>query len=438
MHEIRQILAHDFPGSTAYFQPADIVSQVLNFGLSAPIDVQIEYPDLGKSYEIARRLRDAITLVPGTADAHIVQVLDYPSLDIAVDRQRAAQVGISERDVANNMLISLSSSGLVAPSYFLNPANNVNYSVVVKTPLRDLGSVERLMQTPITVPGASVLQGDSGAAASLGAPPEASAVVLSGIADIRPSGTPVEINHYTVQRVLDIAASVENRDLGAVASDIERKIEALGPLPANMRITVRGQNQVMNQSFRSLGLGLVLAIVLVYLLMVVLYQSWLDPFIIMVAVPGALVGILWMLALTHTTLNVESLMGAIMAVGIAVANSILVVSFANELRVESDRVISPVEAALEAGRTRLRPVLMTALAMIIGMVPMALGLGEAGEQNAPLGRAVIGGLVVATFVTLFIVPTVYASLRVKLPTKHVIEERFLAEERGAEHARSPA
>jgi multidrug efflux pump subunit AcrB len=194
---------------------------------------------------------------------------------------------------------------------------------------------------------------------------------------------------------------------------------------------VRGQNQVMNESFRSLGLGLVLAIVLVYLLMVVLFQSWLDPFIIIVAVPGALVGILWMLALTHTTLNVESLMGSIMAVGIAVSNSILMVSFANDLRVESDHPISALEAALEAGRTRLRPVLMTALAMIIGMVPMALGLGEAGEQNAPLGRAVIGGLALATFVTLFIVPAVYATLRVKLPTKHLIEERFLAEERGA-------
>ncbi|HEY8923690.1 MAG TPA: efflux RND transporter permease subunit, partial [Polyangia bacterium] len=235
-----------------------------------------------------------------------------------------------------------------------------------------------------------------------------------------------------VQRVLDIAASVEDRDLGSVTSDIEKKISELGPLPAGMRITVRGQNQVMNRSFKSLGLGLILAIVLVYLLMVVLFQSWLDPFIIMVAVPGALVGILWMLAMTHTTLNVESLMGAIMAVGIAVSNSILMVSFANDLRVESDKPVTPLEAALEAGRTRLRPVLMTALAMIIGMVPMALGLGEAGEQNAPLGRAVIGGLAVATFVTLFVVPAVYATLRVKLPTKHVMEQRFLEEERGAE------
>jgi len=430
MRQIRAMLARDFPGAAAYFQPADIVSQVLNFGLSAPVDVQVELADFEKSYPIARRLRDAVALVPGTADVHIVQVLDYPALNVDVDRERAAQMGISERDVANNMLISLSSSGLVSPSYFLNPKNNVNYTVVVKTPLRDVASVSSLMGTPVTAPGAAVLQPT--AATTPSDLPEAPAQTLASLAGVRPSASPVQINHYTVQRVLDIAASVEDRDLGSVTADIEKKIAELGPLPPAMRITVRGQNQVMNRSFKSLGLGLILAIVLVYLLMVVLFQSWLDPFIIMVAVPGALVGILWMLALTHTTLNVESLMGAIMAVGIAVSNSILMVSFANDLRVESDKPVTPLEAALEAGRTRLRPVLMTALAMIIGMVPMALGLGEAGEQNAPLGRAVIGGLAVATFVTLFVVPAVYATLRVKLPTKHVMERRFLEEERGAE------
>ena len=243
----------------------------------------------------------------------------------------------------------------------------------------------------------------------------------------------MEINHYTVQRVLDIGANVEDRDLGSVASDIQAKIKALGPLPKGMKITVRGKNQVMNDSFRSLGLGLILAALLVYCLMVVLFQSWLDPLIIMVAVPGALVGILWMLAATHTTLNVESLLGALMAVGIAVSNSILLGSFANHQRVEHED-ISPLQAALEAGRTRLRPVLMTALAMIIGMIPMALGLGEAGEQNAPLGRAVIGGLLMATFVTLFMVPVVYAILRRNLPTKHLIEKRFLEEEHEGAHA----
>jgi multidrug efflux pump subunit AcrB len=429
MHDIREMLARDFPGAAYYFQPADIVSQVLNFGLSAPVDVQIEFADLDKSFQIARRLREGMARVPGMADVHIVQVLDYPSLNVEVDRERAAQMGVSERDVANNMLISLSSSGLVAPSYFLNPRNNVNYTVVVKTPLRDLASVSGVMNTPVTAPGATVLQPAS--TPSLSDVPEAPAQTLASLANVHPGVSPVQINHYTVQRVLDVAASIEGRDLGSVTADIEQKIRELGPLPPAMRITVRGQNQVMNRSFRSLGLGLILAIILVYLLMVVLFQSWLDPFIIMVAVPGALVGILWMLALTHTTLNVESLMGAIMAVGIAVSNSILMVSFANDLRVESDRPVSPLEAALEAGRTRLRPVLMTALAMIIGMVPMALGLGEAGEQNAPLGRAVIGGLAVATFVTLLVVPAVYATLRVKLPTKHVMEQRFLEEERGA-------
>jgi multidrug efflux pump subunit AcrB len=421
--QIREMIAREFPGDTAYFQPADIVSQVLNFGLASPIDVQVEFPDLAQSYGIARRLRDGIAAVPGTADVHILQVLDYPTLNVAVDRQRAAQVGVSERDVANNMLISLSSSSLVSPSYFLNPQNNVNYFVVVKTPLPQLTSVGALMATPLSPP--------SGAAPTAPSPsddlPQAPTQTLSTVADVHPGIIPVQISHYTVQRVLDIGANVEGRDLGAVAADIQAKIKALGPLPKAMKITVRGQNQVMNDSFRSLGLGLILAALLVYCLMVVLFQSWLDPLIIMVAVPGALVGILWMLAATHTTLNVESLMGAIMAVGIAVSNSILLVSFANDLRIENED-LPPLEAALEAGRTRLRPVLMTALAMIIGMIPMALGLGEAGEQNAPLGRAVIGGLLMATFVTLFMVPVVYAILRRKLPTKHLLEKKFQAEE----------
>ncbi|HXU62061.1 MAG TPA: efflux RND transporter permease subunit, partial [Polyangia bacterium] len=425
MRRIRRMLAERFPGASAYFQPADIVSQVLNFGLSSPLDLQVESMDLQKGYEVAHRLRDAIAEVPGTADAHVVQVIDYPALKVDVDRYRAAQAGVAERDVADNLLVSLSSSGLVAPSYFLNPHNNVNYTVVVKTPLKQLASVSQVMATPITSGSAAA---GSSTATSPAAVPEAPTQILSGIATVQPGGSPEQINHYTVQRVIDVGANVEGRDLGAVASDIQKKIDGLGKLPPGMKITLRGQNQVMTQSFHSLGLGLILAALLVYCLMVVLFQSWLDPLIIMVAVPGALVGILWMLALTHTTLNVESLMGAIMAVGIAVSNSILLVSFANDLRVEKEGV-SPVEAALEAGRTRLRPVIMTALAMIIGMVPMALGLGEAGEQNAPLGRAVIGGLGLATLTTLFVVPVVYASLRVKLPTKHVMEQNFLAEER---------
>ena len=424
MRRIRTMLTHDFPGASAYFQPADIVSQVLNFGLSSPIDLQVESADLQKGYEIARRLRDGVAEVAGTADAHIVQVIDYPALRVDVDRLRAAQAGIAQRDVANNLLVSLSSSGLVAPSYFLNPHNNVNYTVVVKTPLAQLASVDQVMATPLTTGTALT---NNGAGPGPAAVPEAPTQMLSGIAEVHPGGSPEQINHYTVQRVIDVGANVEGRDLGNVAADIQKKIDGLGKLPPGVKVTLRGQNQVMNQSFRMLGLGLILAALLVYCLMVILFQSWLDPFIIMVAVPGALVGILWMLVLTHTTINVESLMGAIMAVGIAVSNSILLVSFANDLRVEKEGV-TPLQAALEAGRTRLRPVIMTALAMIIGMIPMALGLGEAGEQNAPLGRAVIGGLGMATVATLFVVPVVYATLRVKLPSKHVMEQKFLSEE----------
>jgi multidrug efflux pump subunit AcrB len=434
MRRIRTMLTHDFPGASAYFQPADIVSQVLNFGLSSPIDLQVESADLQKGYDIARRLRDGVAEVAGTADAHVVQVIDYPALRVDVDRLRAAQAGIAQRDVANNLLVSLSSSGLVAPSYFLNPHNNVNYTVVVKTPLPQLASVDQVMATPLTT-GTSLT--NNGAGPGPAAVPEAPTQMLSGIAEVHPGGSPEQINHYTVQRVIDVGANVEGRDLGNVAADIQKKIDALGKLPPGVKITLRGQNQVMNQSFRMLGLGLILAALLVYCLMVILFQSWLDPFIIMVAVPGALVGILWMLVLTHTTINVESLMGAIMAVGIAVSNSILLVSFANDLRIEKEGV-TPLQAALEAGRTRLRPVIMTALAMIIGMIPMALGLGEAGEQNAPLGRAVIGGLGMATVATLFVVPVVYATLRVKLPSKHVMEQKFLSEEQEGLDAAAPS
>jgi len=435
MRKIREMVDQEFPGSTAYFQPADIISQVLNFfGLSAAIDVQVEYPNLQTSYPYARRLRDAIREVPGTTDVHIAQVLDYPTLKLDVDRERAARLGLTQRDVANNVLISLSSSSLVAPSFFLNPTNNVNYTVVVKTPLNRVESISDLLATPMTSAASPLQQPVQSTIPS--ALPEPPAQRLSNLVELYPEATASQLNHYTVQRVLDVAARVDGRDLGSVASDIQKKISSLGQLPPGMRIRLRGQNEVMTQSFRSLGLGLILAILLVYCLMVVLYQSWLDPFIIMIAVPGALVGILWMLVATGTTINVESLMGSIMAVGIAVSNSILLVNFANDLRVEKG--LSPLEAALEAGKTRLRPVLMTALAMILGMLPMAFALGEGGEQNAPLGRAVIGGLLMATVATLLAVPVIYSILRSKLPTKHLMEERFLREKQGLEPDRSAA
>ncbi|HEY6837443.1 MAG TPA: efflux RND transporter permease subunit, partial [Geobacteraceae bacterium] len=378
-------------------------------------------------YEYALKVRDVMRGIPGTADVHINQVLDYPALQVDVDRERAARLGMSERDVATSALISLSSSTLIAPSFFLNPANNVNYTVAVQIPRQYQSTLPDLVAMPVTPPGAAALLQPPYQPQPSDAP-QIPAQVLTNLALISHRTSAENITHYTVQRVLDVEASVEGRDLGSVVSDIKEEIARLGKLPPGMRINVRGQNEVMSESFRSLGLGLVLAIVLVYFLMVVLFQSWLDPFIIMMAVPGALMGILWMLVLTGTTINVESLMGSIMAVGIATANSILLVSFANDLRVEKG--ISPAEAALEAAKTRLRPVLMTALAMIIGMLPMAFAMGEAGEQNAPLGRAVIGGLLVATVLTLFVVPVIYSILRKKTPVKHLLDERFAAEERG--------
>ncbi|GFO53957.1 RND transporter [Geomonas sp. Red276] len=419
-NKIRRTLPGEFPGSRFYFQSADIVTQVLNFGLAAPIDVQIEGADLSRSYPYAVKLRDAMRGIAGMADVHINQVLDYPTLQVNVDRSRAAQLGMSERDVATSALVSLSTSVLFAPSFFLNPANNVNYTVAVQVPRAYQNSMEALLGMPVTPSQNGILQPLP--TPDLSAPPQAPAQPLGNLAEVTHRVSAENISHYTVQRVLDVEGSVEGRDLGSVAKEIRRAIAKLGRLPAGMKITLRGQNEVMTESFKSLALGLMLAILLDYFLMVVLFQSWLDPFIIMMAVPGALLGILWMLALTGTTINVESLMGSIMAVGIATSNSILMVSFANDLRVEKN--VTPAEAALEAGKTRLRPVLMTALAMIIGMLPMALALGEAGGQNAPLGRAVIGGLLMATIVTLFVVPVIYSLIRIKLPVKQTLDERL--------------
>ncbi len=422
--KLREDLSRQFPGSSFYFQSADIVTQVLNFGLTSPIDVQIESPDFNSSFKYARQMRDALNRIPGVADVHVNQVLQYPTLQVDVDRTRAGKLGMTERDVANSVLISLSSSALVAPNFFLNPANNVNYTVAVQIPSERVDSIDSLRSLPVTPPAAATLLQPS-TTPPPSATPGAPAQTLANLASVYHRASSENISHYTVQRVLDVEATIEGRDLGSIATDIEHKISELGPLPPGMHIRLRGQNEVMYQSFRSLALGLILAVVLVYFLMVVLFQSWIDPFIIMMAVPGAMVGILWMLALTGTTINVESLMGSIMAVGIATANSILLVSFANDLRVEKGYPAS--EAVLEAAKTRLRPVLMTALAMILGMLPMALALGEAGSQNAPLGRAVIGGLLCATFVTLLIVPVIYSLLRTKVPSKHLLDERFQKE-----------
>jgi multidrug efflux pump subunit AcrB len=336
-----------------------------------------------------------------------------------VDRLRAAKLRISQRDVANNMLTSLSSSVLVSPNFFLNPQNNVNYSVAVQTPLNRIGSVDDLMRTPVSTPDTAT---DSEAR------PAAKVMRLTDVASVYPRSSLESVNHYTVQRELDIAANIDGRDLGATAVDIQQAINEISKgLPITTHIDIRGQNEVMSASFRSLAIGMILAVILVYALLVVLFQSWVDPFIIMMAIPGGLIGIIWMLALSGTTINVESLMGSIMTIGISVSNSILVVSFANDLRARSGGTLSAMDAVMQSGTIRLRPVLMTALAMIIGMIPMALGLGDAGEQNAPLGRAVIGGLIVATFATLLIVPVFYTLLRRKPPTLHTLDTRFAAE-----------
>jgi multidrug efflux pump subunit AcrB len=389
--QIRRMLAHDFPDVTAYFQAADIVSQVLNFGLSAPIDAQISGQKLEQNFEVGLQLARAMRGIPGLTDVRIAQVLDYPTLQVKVDRTKALELGIDQRAIAADLLTSLSTNQILAPNYWLDPANGVNYSVLEQVPQHMVNSVEALGSTPLTP---APIDG-AGSASQL----------LSNVATVQQSVEPAIVNHYDVQRVIDVNAGVEGRDLGSASAAVQRAIEQLGQLPAGMRITIRGQSQAMHESFSSLELGIVLAIILVYLLMVANFQSWLEPLMIMMAVPGALVGVLWMLALTGTTLNVESLMGAIMAVGVGVANGNLVIIFANELR---EKGYSPMAAAIEAGRTRLRPVIMTALAMILGMLPMALALGEGGEQNAPLGRAVIGGLIAATLMTLFVVPAVYS------------------------------
>lgn len=419
---IRKDLEDNFPGCTAYFQSADIVTQVLNFGLSAPIDIQIQNANYDQSYAFARRLQDSLRTVPGAEDVTIKQILDYPTFRVNVDRVRASELGLTQRDVANNMLVALSSSSLVDPSYYVNPNNNVNYVVAVKVPYQLFNNVGSLLNTPVTNGSGPISQTVGVTPTDL---PTAPTQTLRNLATVSMENQYNLISHYTVQRVMDITANVEGSDLGTVSNAIDQKIASLGKLPTGMHIMVRGQPEVMHNSFSTLGLGLILSIILVYLLMVVLFQSWLDPFIILFAVPGAFMGILWMLTITHTTINVVSLMGSIVAVGIAVSNSILMVSFANEVRVQKN--LGPLEAALEAGRTRLRPVLMTAIAMILGMIPMSLGTGAGGEQNAPLGRAVIGGLLVATVVTLFIVPVIYSVLRKSAPNRHSMDADFQAE-----------
>jgi multidrug efflux pump subunit AcrB len=398
---LRRELYAEFPDLIFFFQPANITNQILNFGLPAPIDVQVMARDKMAAYKVARQLEKQMAAVPGAVDVHLHQVMDYPEIRVNVDRLKAAQVGMTQRDVANSMLISLSSSGQVSPNFWLNPINGVNYFVSVQTPQYRIDSFDALARTPITTPGAQSPQ------------------LLSNLATFERSSSMAVVNHYNVQPVFDIFANIQDRDLGSVARGVNKILkDAEAKLPRGVFLDVRGQVETMESSFTGLGLGLLFAVILVYLLMVVNFQSWLDPFIIMMALPGALSGILWMLFVSQTTMSVPSLMGAIMTIGVATANSILLVTFANDQRAHDYTAIA---AALSAGVTRIRPVLMTALAMIIGMLPMSLGLGEGGEQNAPLARAVIGGLLLATVSTLFFVPVIYSYLR-KLPPRNYESE----------------
>jgi multidrug efflux pump subunit AcrB len=439
--ELRAALPSHFPGTEFFFQPADIVSQILNFGLSAPIDVQFVGKDLMGNLAVARKVTAQIKQVPGAVDTHIQQLFNEPKLHVTVDRSKAEQLGLTERDVANSVLVSLSNSFQTSPSFFLNPVNGVSYNLAAQAPQYRIQSLSDLEDIPVTSANGASNQ------------------LLVNLAGFQRGEGAAVATHYDIKPVIDILASVQGRDLGGVARDISAIVapytpalpwykeiipfkdwlSAGGPaasavrpsgaqrlllsvwpglrhafdlppskLPRGSQLIIRGQVQTMRSSFQGLALGLVFAVLLVYLLIVVNFQSWTDPFIILMGLPGALAGIAWMLFLTGTPLSVPALMGAIMCIGVATANSILVVTFAREQFAEHGDAM---QAALQAGRTRLRPVLMTALAMIIGMVPMSLGLGEGGEQNAPLGRAVIGGLIISTVATLLFVPVVFSVIR---------------------------
>jgi multidrug efflux pump subunit AcrB len=393
LHQLRVHLSTEFPGVTFAFLPADIISQILNFGSPAPIDVQVMGPNKEANTQYANLLMKDLIKIGGLADVRIQQANNYPMLSIEVDRSRAKKVGITERDVTNSLVTNMAGSGQVAPSYWLNRANGVSYPIVAQTPDYRFNALSDLENLAI----------DSIATAST-----KDSQILGGLATIKRSTTPAVISHYAVQPVIDIYATPERRDLGSVANDIEKVISAhADSRPKGATISIRGQVQTMNIAFSGLLYGLLAAIVLIYFHIVVNFQSWSDPFVIVSALPAALAGIIWMLFATHTTLSVPALTGAIMCMGVATANSILVVSFARERILYSKK---SVRAALEAGFTRFRPVLMTALAMIIGMAPMALGLGEGGEQNAPLGRAVIGGLIMATLATLLFVPVLFSMI----------------------------
>ena len=395
VRELREKLPREFPGVSFAFLPADIVSQILNFGSPAPIDIQVRGANTAGNFKYANDLLRRIKLIPGVADARIQQSPSSPSFDVNVDRTRAQYVGLTARDVTNSMVVNLAGSSQVAPTFFLDPNNGVSYSIVMQTPQYQIDSLNKLEALPISSAGI------------------ATAPMLGGIADIKRSTSSAVVSQYDIQTMVQIFATPQGRDLGAVAADINKAIaDTAKDLPRGSRVVLLGQVETMNSAFAGLLFGLLGAIVLIYLLIVVNFQSWSDPFVIVSALPAALAGIVWILFATHTTLSVPALTGAIMCMGVATANSVLVIAFARE---RFEELGDPVAAALDAGFVRFRPVLMTALAMIIGMTPMALGLGEGGEQNAPLGRAVIGGLIFATTATLLFVPVVFSMVHKKQP-----------------------
>jgi len=392
--QLRAILPQRFPGVEFFFQPADIITQILNFGLPAAIDVQIAGTDQQGNFEAASRLMKQVRLIPGTVDTHIQQKLNEPVLYLKMDRTRLQQLNLSASNVAQNLLISLSGSAQTSPGFWFNDMNGVEYNLAVSTPQYNISSIDDLLRTPI-----------SGAA-------NGPTQLLGNLVQVQAKNQFAVVSHYNIRPVIDLFVSVEGRDLGGVAAQVDKLVDQTRKsLPRGSQIVVRGQVATMHSSFIGLGVGVAMAIVLVYLLIVVNFQSWVDPLIIISALPAALAGIVWMLFLTGTHLSVPALTGAIMTMGVATANSILMVAFARQRLLAG---APPLTAALEAGASRIRPVLMTAFAMIIGMIPMALSLGEGSEQNAPLGRAVIGGLLFATVSTLFFVPLVFAGIHSRL------------------------
>jgi multidrug efflux pump subunit AcrB len=400
--KIRKRVHRDFPGITSSFPPADIVAQILNFGLPAPFDLQIVGANTAANSQLANRLADQISRIPGAVDVRVQQPFDSPRLNLVVDRTQASQLNITENQVASSLLGALSGTQQTNPNFWLDPKNGVSYTVNTQSPQYSISSLDDLRSLPILGPTGTA---STAPTPSTGAPTQ----ILGNLVQLARSSEPPIVTHYNIQPVIDIYGAAEGKDLGFIAAHVQKIIDdAQKDLPRGSRMVLRGQVQTMKDSFAGLIGGLVFAMVLVYLLMVVNFQSWIDPFIIITALPLALAGIVWMLFVTATTLSVPALMGAIMCMGVGTANSVLIITFANEVLEEYK---DSYRAALQAGYVRLRPVLMTAIAMIIGMVPMALGLGEGGEQNAPLGRAVIGGLLFATVATLLFVPTIFAAVR---------------------------